>query len=251
MLLCHWSEWFFSVLNAVFLRAIFNKILVYWAGMFQHVTAAVKHCSFWCIFYFFICLSLYFSICCFSGHEEAAWLWEAGHHPFQLHVCKSSESCVLPVLYNGAELHNLVWCSVILWRRHLFCNLRQDTTLLCECFSFRECYADSEKQTQSGPFNIFTTATEIKKGKINTAKLCHEGTLSLKVTQASVHALSEGPSHHSQLLPIFSPCLVYLEQMPSPPVECHLHEWQMCMIDKKCTTDVKFIENIFFSPKRI
>lgn len=130
---------------------------------------------------------------------------------------------LLPVLYNGAELHNLVWCSVILWRRHLFCNLRQDTTLLCECFSFRECYADSEKQTESGPFNIFTTATEIKKGKINTAKLCHEGTPSLKVTQASVHALSEGPSHHSQL-GIFSPCLVYLEQMPSPPVECHLHE---------------------------
>ena len=139
------------------------------------------------LYLFIYLLVIYLLICCSSGHEEAAWLWEAEHHPFQLHLYGSFESCVLPRPYDRAELHNLVWHGVVLWRRHLFCNLRQDTTLLCECFSFRQCNADCEKQMQSGPSNICTTAIEINKDKRNTAKLCHVGTLSLKVTQVSVH----------------------------------------------------------------
>lgn len=114
----------------------------------------------------FICLSIYSLICCSSGREEAAWLWAAEHHPFQLHLCGSSESCVLPRPYDGAELHKT--CSAVVSSCGKdTCIVTSDKTLhFSECLSFRQWYADCEKQMQSGPFGICATEIQIKVRKI-------------------------------------------------------------------------------------
>lgn len=188
-MLCHWWKWISSVLNAVFLRVIFNGILflmeVYSSMWLQKSTATlwgewkekkiiIIKC-FCCIFYFVIFILL---TCCSSGHKKLCGSVKQNHH-FQLHICDTSESWALPWLYDRAEQHNLVWRSVILQWRHFFCSLRQDTTLLCKSFSFWQCYADCEEQMPSGPFNIRIAATEINKDRKNIPPFCHVGTLAL------------------------------------------------------------------------
>lgn len=156
-MLSHWSKWFFSVLNAVLLRVIFNEILVDRAGLFQHVSIAVKqphqegekrgkkiitnhqmlllHLLF---LYLFIYLLVHLLLLLWPRGSWVALGSRAPSPSFQPPVCGTSESFAAPGPYTGAELHNLIWPGVVLWRRHLLCNLRQDTELLCECSPFRE-----------------------------------------------------------------------------------------------------------------
>lgn len=149
----------------------------------------------------FICLSIYSLICCSSGCEEAAWLWAAEYHPFQLHLCGSSESCILPRPYDGAELHKT--CSAVVSSCGKdTCVVTSDKTLhFSECLSFRQRYADCEKQMQSGPFGIRATEMQIKVRKIQENYTMQIHCLSKSPKYLCV-ATAEGISPHSQLLSI-------------------------------------------------
>lgn len=132
MALSHRSKWSFSVLNALYLRVMFHYNVVHWAEVLQHVTRAVTQVSPWP-----------WGSCVALGGRGALSAPTAG----ALTPARSPGMC-----WGRAAQPCLEWC--VSWRRHLFCHLRQDTTLLWEWFSFRQCYTDGEKQKQSGPFAI-------------------------------------------------------------------------------------------------
>lgn len=100
--------------------------------------------------------------CHYSSHRAAPRPWGSCVTPGRRGALPASAAGALTPACSPAvaraELHSLVWRGGVSWRRHLFCDLRQDTTLLCEWFSFRQCYTDCEKQKQSGPFAICTYA---------------------------------------------------------------------------------------------
>lgn len=151
-----------------------------------------------------------------------------------------------PVHFLGrtTERSCTTWSGVVSSCGEDTCFVSSDKTLYFSVSAFL-LDSDCEKQMQSGPLDICTTAIQINKDKRNTAKLCYLGTLSLKVTQVSVcgYCWRRFPSFPITTHPVPMAGLTRMNAFSCWINVILKHGWQRCVVSSKCATDAKFIKN--------